>query len=71
MADDHTPTTEPRHDFGFRRITDYEADELDLAIRYAKEDLADAGLDFYSVLRGIDAYMEKRRRKQAGAAGRR
>jgi hypothetical protein len=57
--------SEKRHDFSFRRITDYSAEELDLAIRYAKEDSAAVGLDFYSVLRGVDAYMEKRRRKDA------
>jgi hypothetical protein len=56
--------TVPRQSFGFKRIGEYDTNELDLAIKYAKEDCADAGLDFYSVLRGIDAYLEKRRRKQ-------
>ena len=50
--------------FGFKKITDYSGEELDLAIKLAKERCEEADLDFYCVLRGIDAYMEKRRRKQ-------
>ena len=50
--------------FGFKRITDYSAEELDLAVKLSKDHCEAGGLDFYTVLRGIDAYMEKRRRKQ-------
>lgn len=53
--------------FGFKRITEYSAGELDLAVKIAKEHCEPAGLDFYAVLRGIDAYMEKRRRKAEAA----
>jgi hypothetical protein len=55
------------YDFGFKRITEYSADELDLAVRIAVGECGRANLDFYTVLRGVDAYQEKRRRKQAAA----
>ena len=59
--------TKQRYNFGFKRVTDYDASELDIAVAEAKDECAKADLDFYAILRGIDAYMEKRRRKQAAA----
>lgn len=58
-----------RPNFGFKRITDYSDGELDEAVKWAKECCGEAGLDFYDVLRGVDAYMEKRRRKDATRPG--
>lgn len=57
----------PENPFGFKRITDYTADELDLAVQFAVDRCKAVDLDFFSVLRGVDAYMEKRRRKRTGA----
>jgi hypothetical protein len=57
------------YDFGFKRITEYRDDELELAIKMAVNECGDAGLDFYAVLRGVDAYQEKRRRKLVAATG--
>jgi hypothetical protein len=59
------------YDFGFKRIVDYDAKELELAIAVATEHCKRCKLDFYAILRGIDAYMEKRRRKLEAEAERR
>jgi len=57
------------YDFGFKRITAYRDDELELAVKFAVNECNDAGLDFYAILRGVDAYQEKRRRKLAATGG--
>ena len=57
------PEVNHSNPFGFKKITDYSGEELDLAINIAKEQCEMAELDFYCVLRGIDAYMERRKRK--------
>lgn len=59
----------PGKPFGFKRITDYTDAELDLAVKLAKDHCEDAGLEFFDILRGVDAYMEKRRRKDATRPG--
>jgi hypothetical protein len=53
----------PDNPFGFKRIAEYSLEELDQAVKIAKEHCERTGLDFYAVLRGVDAYQEKRRRK--------
>lgn len=57
----------PENPFGFKRITDYSDAELKQAVGIAVEHCKSAEIDFYAVLRGIDAYMEKRRRRNAAA----
>jgi hypothetical protein len=42
-----------------KKITDYTDDELNAAV----EDATDEFPEFYTLLRGIDSYMERRRRK--------
>ncbi len=49
----------PRHKY----ITEYSDQELQRAIDNAVSEFREHGIDFYTVWRGIDAYMEKRRRK--------
>ncbi|HWE19658.1 MAG TPA: hypothetical protein VG758_21155 [Hyphomicrobiaceae bacterium] len=61
MADESARAERP---FGFKRITDYSLQELDIAVKIAAEHCNAAGLDFYTILRGVDAYMEKRSRKR-------
>jgi hypothetical protein len=53
----------PANPFGFKRITEYDLQELDLAVSIAREHCEEIGIDFYAILRGVDAHMEKRRRK--------
>jgi hypothetical protein len=53
----------------FKRITDYTEQELDYTIEDAKIylDVAIGPGAFYKILGGIDAYMERRRRRKAEA----
>lgn len=54
----------PVHPDGkFKRITEYNEAELQNAIDEAMAHCKLNGLDFYAILRGVDAYMERRRRK--------
>lgn len=50
----------------FKKIKDYTPRELDISIEdaifHCKEH--PEGLDFYKILNGIDAYFERRRRKE-------
>lgn len=46
----------------FKRITDYTKDELDLAVKEAE--MLFGSDHFFAMLKGIDAYMERRRRIQ-------
>ena len=48
----------------FKRITDYTDDELKLAINDAISECQKAKLDFWNILKGVDAYMEQRTRKR-------
>lgn len=50
--------------FGFKRIGEYTNDELNAAIDWAVEECKGRDLAFFDILRGVDAYFEKRRRKQ-------
>jgi hypothetical protein len=59
----------PENPFGFKRITQYSDAELKQAVGIAVEHCKLASLDFYAVLRGVDAYMENRRRKDATRPG--
>jgi hypothetical protein len=43
----------------FKRISDYTKEELDEAVIRAEQQIT----DFYTILNGVDAYMERRRRK--------
>lgn len=52
----------------FKKMTDYTDEELDDAISDSVGHLSKLGLDFYSVLRGVDAYMQKRMRKDHALA---
>jgi hypothetical protein len=54
--------------YSFKKIKDYTLRELDEAVMSAKSHCEDAGFDFFKVLNGIDAYMERRARKEALAA---
>jgi hypothetical protein len=65
MAD----TDGPDNPFGFKRITAYSDAELKQAIAIAVEHCKGVRLDFYAILRGVDAYMENRRRKDATRPG--
>ena len=47
-------------DLRFKRIRDYTDEDLEFAIKYSAENCP----AFYHYLRGIDAYFEKRRRKE-------
>lgn len=54
----------PVHPDGkFKRIVEYTPEELQDAVLDAVEECKEAKLDFYTILRGIDAYMERRNRK--------
>jgi len=50
----------------FKKIKDYTPQELDLAVAeaVAHVEANGDGLDFYKILNGIDAYFERRRRKE-------
>ena len=75
-------TSTPKHDVRFKKIEDYSSEELDWAIgeavghcknpptqAFGDEGWHVAKLDFWTILRGVDAYQEKRRRKHGlGAA---
>lgn len=52
---------------GRRRIEQHNDQDLEQAIDSAIAHCARAGLDFYRVLHGIDAYMERRRRRDKRA----
>lgn len=45
----------------YKRITDYTAPELDYAVNYGANNFR----NFFKLLRAIDAYFERRRRKDA------
>lgn len=47
----------------FKKITDYTGIELNCAIDNAITECGSANLDFYRILAGVDAYMERRKRK--------
>ena len=49
----------------FKRITDYTDEELEAGIAGGIEECSRVGLDFYTILKGIDSYFEKRNRKLA------
>ncbi len=48
----------------FKKIKDYDAEELNQAVNDAVKYCDKCGFDFYQILNGIDAYMERRRRKE-------
>lgn len=48
----------------FKKIKDYEPVELNAAVDEAVDYLDKRGIDFWMVLKGIDAYMERRARKE-------
>lgn len=48
----------------FKKIKDYTKTELDDAVILTVEYCGANGLDFYKILNGIDAYFERRRRKE-------
>jgi hypothetical protein len=52
----------------FKRITQYDDNELTAAIDEAIRHCKIANLDFYTILKGVDAYMEKRNRKNEAEA---
>lgn len=47
----------------FKKMVDYEDDELIMAINHARQECARIDLDFWDICAGIDAYFEQRRRK--------
>lgn len=48
----------------FKKIRDYSPAELNSSVEQAELYLKDKGLEFYKILNGIDAYFERRRRKE-------
>lgn len=48
----------------FKKIKDYTPTELDEAVVTATKYCDTCGFNFYPVLNGIDAYFERRRRKE-------
>lgn len=54
----------------FKTIYQRDEVELDEMIEKAKMMCINMGCDFYVILGGIDAYMEKRRRKNSAAVDR-
>ena len=54
----------------FTKIVDYTAEELDEAISIAADHCTAHQMNFYDILRGVDAYFEKRHRKINPAATR-
>ena len=68
-------STTPEIDLRFKKIRDYTQAELDYAVdeaeAYCKRikvqsptSVGVVSLDFWQILRGVDAYMERRRRKE-------
>lgn len=49
----------------FKRISEYTDEELEASISGAIDECSRVGLDFYTILKGIDSYFEKRNRKLA------
>lgn len=49
----------------FKKIKDYSKQELDDSVSQAELYLKTKDLEFYKILNGIDAYFERRRRKEA------
>lgn len=49
----------------FKRIKDYTPADLNVAIGIAVDRCERINIDFYDILRGVDAYFEKRKRKEA------
>jgi hypothetical protein len=52
----------------FKKIHEYTDDELKQAIKEAEGECAARGIDWWCLFKGIDAYMEQRKRKQAAEA---
>jgi len=52
-------------DLKFKKIKDYSDDELKFAITHSVTYLKEKQIDFYTILRGIDAYFEQRNRKNS------
>lgn len=52
----------------FKKIHEYTDDELNQAIKEAEGECAARGIDWWCLFKGIDAYFEQRRRKQAAEA---
>lgn len=48
----------------FKKIWERTDQQLEINIQSAIDDCKQFGLDFYVILTGIDAYQEKRRRKE-------
>lgn len=48
----------------FKKIKDYSPEELNSSVEQAELYCKDKGLEFYKILNGIDAYFERRRRKE-------
>ena len=48
-----------------KRIVAHTDTELDAAVQQAVSHCAQRGIDFYRVLHGIDAYQERRKRRDA------
>lgn len=47
----------------FKRIADYTTEDLKAGIEDAVDHCKEHGLDFFSILKGIDCYFEQRKRK--------
>jgi hypothetical protein len=54
---------------GFKKIEAYTDDELKASIEHAKAECTKVGLDFWTLHRGIFAYIEQRNRKTASQTG--
>jgi len=52
----------------FKKIKHYTKEELDEAVEHAVLYCEGSKLDFWTLLNGIDAYFERRRRKEAKEA---
>jgi siroheme synthase (precorrin-2 oxidase/ferrochelatase) len=51
-----------------KRIEAHSEEELDSAVNTATAHCLKHGLDFYKILHGVDAYMERRKRRDARRA---
>jgi len=52
-------------DLKYKRIVIYTEEELDFAIEHTKVYCIEKGFDFFTILRGVDAYFERRKRRGA------
>lgn len=50
-----------------KRIELHTDDELDVAIFQAQRHCDEHGIDFYKILHGVDAYMQRRKRRNESA----